>query len=242
GHYGINNKIQSKVLVAFSLTLIFGILFGIAGFRTGIGDTYFYKHSYEIIGENIARGDMEAVRNLFSDEVGFNALMVGLNYISPDSQLLVIAMAFITNLLNLKSIHKYARPFELGIFLYFATVIFYVTMNGMRQAFVASIFFGGVRFIIKGNPIKYCVMVLILSLFHSSAIILLPLYFIVRQEAWKKVFWIIAAIFLAATTAFRPFMPIVVDMLEGGRYDAYAQDMTSGGEGVNIIRVMTMLV
>ncbi|MEG1149620.1 MAG: EpsG family protein [Cellulosilyticaceae bacterium] len=242
GHYGVNNKVQSKLMVGFSLTLIFGILFGISGFRTGIGDTYFYKHSYEIVGENIANGNMEAIKQLFEGEQGFNALVVALNYISPDPQLLVIVFAFITNFFNLKSIYKYAKPFELGIFLYFATVIFYVTMNGMRQALVASIFFWGVRFIIKGNPIKYCLLIALLTLFHTSAIILFPIYFIVRYKAWGKLFWTVAGLFVAAATAFRPLMPIVVEMLEGGRYDAYAQDMAGGGAGVNLIRVMTMLV
>lgn len=243
GHYGINNKVQSKLLIAVSLTLIFTILFVISGFRTGIGDTYFYKHSYKLVGESLAKGDMIAIRNFLDNEIGFNGLLVALNYITPDPQILVILMAFITNGLNLRSIYKYTRPFELGIYLYFATVIFYVTMNGMRQAFVASIFFCfGVEFIKKRKFVRYCILILFLTLFHNSAIILIPLYFVVQKEAWKKLFWIVAAIFGAATTAFRPLMPIVVDMLEGGRYDAYAQDMSNGGEGVNLIRVIVMLV
>ncbi|WP_053984387.1 EpsG family protein [Niameybacter massiliensis] len=243
GHYGINNKVQSKLLVAVSLSLIFAILFIVSGFRTGVGDTYFYKHSYEIVGEKLAAGDMEGIKTLFAEELGFNALMVGLNYITPDPQILVLVMAFITNILNLKSIYKYARPFELGIYLYFATVIFYVTMNGMRQAFVASIFFClGIQLIKKQKFFRYVILTLFLATFHNSALIFIPLYFIGKKEAWGKLFWWIAGFFIAATTAFRPFMPMVVEMLEGGRYDAYAQDMASGGEGVNTIRILIMLV
>lgn len=242
GHYGVNNKVRSKALVGFSLTFIFLIIFVIAGFRTGIGDTYFYKHSYTIVGNYLTAGNTEAIQQLFADEIGFNALLVLLNYISRDPQLLVIVLAFITNGLNLSAIYKYSRPFELGIFLYFATVIFYVTMNGMRQALVASLFFWGIQFILKKKWMPYFCMAFILCLFHTSAVILIPVYFLGYFKAWGKMYWAIAGFFLAATTCFKPIMPKVVELLEGGRFDAYAQDMAGGADGVNIIRIAVMFV
>lgn len=283
-HVGINNRVRSKAVVGLTLLIIYGILFIFAGFRSGIGDTYFYKHTYVGVGKALHKEDLEErikngegihaeeladVQRILSaqmniedekqenqedqeveertkfkldGEVGFNLLMSGLNRISPDPQLLIIVTSFLTNLFNLTVLYKYSKPFELGIFLYYATVIFYVTMNGLRQALVASVFFFAQRWIIDRQWKKYFLLIAVLTTFHTSAFLLFPIYFLGGKKAWNKVFWTITAIGILCVTAFKPMMPTIVGILEGSKYNAYAQDMMSAGAGVNIVRVMVMLV
>lgn len=242
GHYGINSKYQSRVLVYMSLAIIFGILFFISGFRTNIGDTYFYAHSYKLLGEKMQYIPLKEILESFTGEKGFNYMQVAMNLVTPDPQILILVCAFITNALNLHSIYKYTKPFEMGIYLYFATVIFYVTMNGMRQALVAAVFFWGVRYIIKGKWLPYMIMIVILATFHSSALLLLPVYFIVRQKAWGKTFWITCGIGLLFFIAFPVLKPFVVNILQDTSYGEYGSDMVQAEKGVNLVRVLVMLV
>lgn len=242
GHYGINSRYQSKLVVGLSLATIWLGLMIVSGFRTGIGDTYFYKHTYKYIGTQLKNMPLNEVLATFDGEQGFYYMIVFLNFISEDPQLLVFICALVTNTLNLYSMYKHSKPFELGIFLYFATVIFYVTMNGMRQTLVASIFFWAVRFVIKGKPISYMVTVAILTLFHTSAILLFPIYFIVRHKAWDSFFLKLCAVGGFIFAIFPVIRPIVVKVLCDGQYSAYGVDMATGGEGVSLIRVAVMLV
>lgn len=242
GHYGLNERYRSKVITVVSLGAIFAIIFAISGFRTGIGDTYFYKHSYKLIGQKIEAISVGGALLGTEFEIGFRLLIIGLNLLTSDPQSMVLLCAFITNAFNLHSIYRYAKPFELGIYLYFATVIFYVTMNGMRQALVASLFFWGVKFIIKGEWKKYMVLVLFLYFFHTSALFLIPVYFIARHKAWGKFFWKMLIGSILFFIIFPVIRPIMVIGLQGSRYVAYGNDMASGGQSVNLIRVLIMLV
>ncbi len=242
GHYGVNSRYQSKWVVGLSLVTIWISLFIISGFRTGIGDTYFYKHTYKHIGKMLHQMPLQQVLATFDGEQGFYYMIVFLNFITADPQILVLVCALVTNTLNLHSIYKYARPFELGIYLYLATLIFYVTMNGMRQTLVASVFFWGVQFIIRGKCLPYMIMILVLTLFHSSAVLLVPVYFIARHKAWGKFFWKVCAVGLIVFMIFPVIRPIVVSVLSDTKYAVYGADMASGGEGVSLIRVAVMLV
>lgn len=242
GHYGLNNQYRSRAITYMSLMTIFTILLIISAFRTGIGDTYFYKHIYELIGTNLANSSLGEVITSFDHERGFYTGIALLNMISTDPQLLVIVCAVITNALNLYDIYKFARPFELGIYLYFATVIFYVTMNGMRQALVASIFFWGVRYIIRGEWKKYLILILLLSNLHTSALLLIPVYYIARHEAWGDFFWKVFTGGVIVFIIFPIIKPVIVMILQDTQYAVYGNDMAQGGESVNLLRVLVMLV
>lgn len=242
GHYGVNSRYQSKTITWMSLVTIFSILFFISGFRANIGDTYFYRHTFTLIGDKLKYMPVKEVLAEFTGEQGFYYMITYMNLITSDPQILMLVCAFITNALNLYCIYKYAKPFDIAIYLYFATVIFYVTMNGMRQALVASVFFWSVRFIIKGNWLAYFIIILILRYFHSSAILLLPVYFIARQKPWGKVFWTICGAGVSFFIAFPVFSSFIVTILNDTSYAVYGQDMQVSEQGVSLIRVMIMLV
>ena len=133
GFVGVYNKYKASTLTKVS---VFTIFFVISGFRSpsSIGDTYFYSHSYRLLVQN-------PILNSDAKDIGFNVLMLLLTKISADPQILIILTAFITNIFIILALYRYGKPFELSVFLYFGTVIYYVTMNGIRQSMVAAILF-----------------------------------------------------------------------------------------------------
>lgn len=70
-------------------------------------------------------------------------------------------------------------------------------MNGIRQSIAACIFIYATNFIEKKQSIKYIIAILIAMQFHSSAILLLPIYFITYLPILKNK-WISIGIYLAA--------------------------------------------
>ncbi|MGL4673149.1 EpsG family protein, partial [Cetobacterium sp.] len=160
----------------FGLVTIIFIL--VCGLRSNIGDTYFYKHSYDLL---VLTGDM------IGYEIGFLKLMELLTKVSSDSQILIFTVGFICNLFILLSLKREATYFELSTYLFVTSGYYLVTMNGMRQSMVAGVFFYfGVKFIKEQKMFNYIALVFLLTLFHKSAAFLYPIYFISQEKAFSK--------------------------------------------------------
>ena len=83
-------------------------------------------------------------------------------------------------------LYKYSCNFAVSAFLFMASCQFTWMFNGMRQFLVASIMFFCTDLILKKKFFIYALIVCILSTIHQSALILIPVYFIVTGEPWSK--------------------------------------------------------
>lgn len=211
--------------------MIMGVLVLVAGLRNNIGDTGAYRHLYKLVGKGlVAEG---------SFETGFMLFLSLLNQLSSNPQLMVFVTALITNCLIIWTLRKYSSIFELQTYLYITSGYYLVTMNGIRQALVAAILFASTRFIIENKFKHYLLITLIMTTFHSSALIMLPVYFIARQEAWSKKTMLMFLILPIAFLFFKPLMSIIFKTIEGSRYASYEGAIMTGGEGGgNVFRVI----
>lgn len=214
----------NKLLVLFSIIPFFIV----SGLRNSIGDTYFYMHAY-----NINEFTWEFVKT--QDDIGFAILQMILKKYSNDPQILILTTAIVTNLLILLVFYKYSRLVELSIFVYITGGLFLVTMNGIRQSLAAAILFSGTKFLIEGNKIKYFSVVVFASLFHQSALILIPVYFLVRYKPWTKATLVLLIFAVIIVLGFNQFSTILFSAIEDSQYSVYS-DFDEGG--ANIIRVI----
>src|SRR5690625_145635 len=160
--------------------LTFGALASLvatAGLRSNIGDTFNYKNIY-------VENDFTWEYIFSQKDYGFGILqMVLKNYITDDPQIMIFTSALITNVLIVIVFYNYSRFIELSLYVYITGGLFLVSMNGIRQVLAASIAFIAIRFLINGNFIKYSLIILFASTFHQSALVLIPIYFLVRFKA-----------------------------------------------------------
>ncbi|MEN8076850.1 EpsG family protein [Clostridioides difficile] len=200
----------------------------VSGLRSGIGDTYMYKHLYELIGPDF---------NSDGYEVGFIFFLQVLKYISDNPQFMIIITSIIINVLNIISMYIFTKDgyFEIATFLYIASGYYTVTMNGIRQSLAGSILFIATVFIIKKKLIYYLIFCIVAISIHNSAFVMIPMYFIVREKAWHKKTNILYALMLIGLFFYDPIM----NMLQGTRYGGYS-DFDEGG--ANIIRITVFLV
>ena len=229
------NKITKRPEILLSIYVVV-ILIVISGARHGIGDTYAYSYFYEIVG-NRPNLTVAIEEGKESYEPGFITFLWILNQISKDPQLMVFACALVTNFLNIWTMRIYSKVFELETYMYITSGFYVVTMNGIRQALASAILFAATKYIIEGKFKRYLIVVLLAYTIHSSALIMIPVYFIVRCEAWSKITIKIIVIAAVALICLQPIMTKFFEASEGTKYEAYQDTMAVEG-GASPIRTV----
>jgi len=222
---------ESSVPIKPNKILMTGVLASltiISGLRANIGDTFFYKHIYEI-------NDFTWEFILSQKDIGFGILQMLLKEISDDPQIMVFTTAVITNVLIIAVFLNYSRMIELSVYVYITGGLFLVSMNGIRQVLAAAIIFAATKYLIEGNWIKYFFIVLLASTFHQSALILIPIYFFVRFKAWSKATLVLLAFSLLIVVGYHQFSSLLFAAIEDSQYGHYS-NFDEGG--ANILRVV----
>ncbi|WP_057912980.1 EpsG family protein [Peribacillus muralis] len=199
----------------------------VSGLRTNIGDTFNYKNIYidnDFTWEYISS----------QKDMGFGILQMLLKNFSDDPQILIFTTALITNILIMIVLYKYSRLFELSTFVYITGGLHLVSMNGIRQVLAAAIFFTATKYLLNGNFMKYSLVVLLASTFHQSALILIPIYFLVRTKAWTKSTLAWLSLSVIVVIGFGQFSTLLFSALQDTQYSDYSK-FNEGG--ANLIRV-----
>src|SRR5690625_3074218 len=213
----------NKILVLGALTS----LVATSGLRSNIGDTFNYKNIY-------VDNDFTWEYIFSQKDYGFGVLqMILKNYLSDDPQIMLFTTALITNVLIVIVFYNYSRMIELSLYVYITGGLFLVSMNGIRQVLAAAITFTAIRYLINGNFVKYSLIILLASTFHQSALVLIPIYFLVRFRAWSRTTVLVIIFAVLAVLGFDQFTALLFTALEDTQYGAYA-DFDEGGS--NILR------
>ncbi|RDW22409.1 EpsG family protein [Oceanobacillus arenosus] len=215
----------NKLLIFCSLaTLVL-----ISGLRSNIGDTSSYIHSFEI-------KDFTWETILAGKDIGFDVFQMFLkNYISEDPQIMIFTAALITNVLIIIVLYNYSRLIELSLYVYITGGLFLVSMNGIRQVLAAAITFAAAKYLINGNWKRYFLIIIFSSFFHQSALILLPMYFIVRFKAWSKATFALIIFAIIVVFGYEQFSALLFKAIDDTQYSGYV-DFTEGG--ANFLRVV----
>ena len=220
-------------------------LFGtFSGLRNNLGDTVFYIHSYNLIDPETA----EEVTFRFEGGIMYPLIQYWCRMRSEDPYQLIMITALLACVPIVYIIYKYSYPYEMGIFLYVMTSYYTFSMNGIRQYAAAGILILGTKYLFsekKYDFLKYLAFVLAAWLFHTSALVMIPIYFVVRRKSWTPFTTVLLSGTILATVLFDTFLPQFLGMLEDTDYSIYAQNgwFTSGQEtGSNIIRVVVLMV
>lgn len=213
-----------KGFAIFWSILVALILIFVSGLRKGIGDTPFYKHSYILLAQNPSSFKMEG-------DFALNLISLFLINFTSDPQILIFVCAIITNLLNVIMFNKYRTYLELQVYIYITSGYYFVTMNGIRQCVAAALLFACTSLIIKGKFIPYCICVLITSTFHQSALALIAIYFVVREEAWSKRMIQFMVVALVGIICYQVISPLIFKALADTTYGQYGSS-TEGGSSL----------
>ena len=208
-----------------TISLIF-----VSGFRYKSGTDY---GTYSLIYGNTPNYNINE-----SSEWGFLLLCKILYGISQNPQIMFLVTSIIINVLIVYGVMKYSIKFELSMYLYITTFCYYSTFNGIRQWIASAILFMGYKYILNRNWKRYFIIVLIAYIFHNSALIMIPLYFIVNRKFTSKNTLYLILIFALSYVFFDSFLATLFDFLQGTRYEHYETGMKEWQEGGSMLRVL----
>lgn len=228
-----DSKMNKYNLLFYFIPLLSLIL--VSGFRYKVGtDFRTYSEVYTFFsGKSIKVGAME---------IGFGALMGILHKISSNPQFLFLMTSIIINLGIVIFLKNYSEHVTLSMYFYITTYIYYGTMNGIRQYIASVILLLGFKWMIKGNFKKYLIYIGIASLFHTTALLMIPVYFLARRDVYSWSNLIFTGVIAVAFVFYRPFVNVMFKFLKDSQYGHYGEVMVNTSNGANILRIFVCIV
>ena len=160
-------------------------------------------------------------------EYGFWTLDWLLHYVSDDYIILFFAIAVICVGCYQRAIVENSESIEISYFIYFTMGNYSFFFNGARQGIACAIYVLAVGQILKKNFIKYAALVLLAFFFHKTAIMMLPMYFILNRPNTFKSNLITLAIGCVAILSINTIVGVASSFDE--RYAAYGNSGEGGG-------------
>ena len=233
----VGNEVYEKRVNLFMAFVTFSVIIFFAGLRSGVADTYAYikmfkeyplwPDAYKFITDPSAR------------EPGFRIFSVLIKtYISHDYQPWLFIIASISGICIMYPLYKYSCNYGISLFLFMTSCQFTWMFNGMRQFLVASILFACTPFILEKKPIPYIIIVLILSTFHKSSLIMIPAYFIVDSEPWSKRSMLFIACIILAMMFTSQFTGLLDTVVENTDYATSIGEFKGNDDGTSPIRIL----
>lgn len=230
--YGTGSR-QGKI-DQICMTAIFFLLAGASALRIYTGNDYqtYISHFHDIY-----RG------NYVVTERGFNLVVTGVyRFFQKECYLVVFALfAFLTVGVFLKALYDQSVDFKMSFFLFMALGTYFQTYNTVRYYFALAIVLYSMRYVLRKQYIRFLAAILIASLFHKTALIVIPMYLLAAVH-WKWQHLIIAGILAVSGLFFQEqYMELFVRL-----YPSYANEeeyLASGGFSIiNVLRCAAVLV
>ena len=236
GSVGNDAKVNEKFSLLFSI-LVFGYFTFWIGMRKYVMDTSLYISIFDSLPTDFSTAWSEIEWDGKSPGWDiFNALFKC--FISQDYTWWLMTIAIITMICIVHPLRKYSADFFFSAFIFVALTTFTWPMNGMRQFVCVAVLFMCCDFIKDGKFLKYAVVTLIMMSVHSTAILMLPMYFVARSKPWQmRIFIFILVIILVCVFAEPLFDNLDENVLSGTAY-AGATDQFDEDDGVNPLRAL----
>jgi putative capsular polysaccharide biosynthesis protein len=160
------------------------------GFSDMLGgyDRYIYGELFDEVADvRRAGGNIQAayIFELYSSEFGFSWLNVAISYITANRYIFILILTIVIYALLFISFKRYVDNYPFALVL-FMGLIFFFTFTYLRQLVGVGVGWLSIEYVYKRKLWKFLTIVLLATLIHNSAIILLPIYFLPIKQYSKK--------------------------------------------------------
>lgn len=238
----VNGEKVRRVIPVFAIVAVLPLVIW-AGFRGYVGDTGAYMQAF---------ADMPSSFSEISGYMAGQEKDQGFYFVSAVIKCIIgnrntvyfIIVAAVQCALLFKIYRRYSISFAVSFFLFIASTDYISWIfNGMRQFVAVTITVVCFPWILRKKYVKAIIGILIASLFHQSALLVLPFIFIVRGKAWNKKTLIFIIAVVAAVMFADRFTDILDTMLAETQYQNVVSDWQEfQDDGTNILRVLVYSV
>ena len=214
-----------------------------AGLRKNFGDTYAYR--LQFLSAPASLSDLFRSLNADTKDPGFLVLMTWIKTLGvTDYRIFFLLIATFQMLCITLVFRKYSPNYWISVFLFVVSTDYLSWMfNGMRQFIAVTMIFGATGLLLRRKYAAYTAVVLLAAQIHGSAILMLPLAYVMAGPAMNKK----TLLMIVGVAAVMPFidrlMPMANDMLADTQYSTTMTDeIWTVDDGTNPIRVLVYSV
>ena len=171
-------------------------------------------------------------------EMGYQILKYLLLRVTTEYHWLFLITSFIVVYCYLSIIKRYSVNYILSVFLFITSGVYTFFFNGLRQGLAMAVFSLALPFLLDRKIIPYVLVCLGASLFHITALFMIPFYFLVNLEI--KPLYRIVATFLGSLFVSRFLIAYIAGTNE--RYEGYASADQEGGGYVTLAFYTIMML
>ncbi len=176
-----------------------------------------------------------------TSEYLFKAFGILCKTITRDYHFYIFLIALITGILIAITLRNNTEYFGTAMILFMLTGMYTWMINGIRQFLAVAIIFAGIKLIEKKKWLAYIAIVAIAFFIHNSAIVMVPVVFLVQGKAWNKKTILVLLLCIAAVLFVNEFVRILGNVTDGTVFDGYADNLGEYG-GSNIIRTIIFAI
>lgn len=173
----------------------------------------------------------------FRIEIGYQFLIKTMLRIANNYFWYLLTVAFLAITPVLIFFKKNSSNYPLSIYIYITFGFYTAIFNPIRQSIAIAICVFGINFILQKKPLHYTVSILIASLFHISAWVMLPFYMVCHSKK-KLEFKIIASLSLSFL-----LVPLTIAYMavQNDRYTNYTQLVHNSANGLWTVILYTLI-
>lgn len=225
----------------FSLPIIL-IIFTLVAFaairKVGVGtDSGNYVGIFKSLEYSLSTG-FKATGSL---EIGFLFFNYLILKITNDYWILFLTFSLLSVIPYIFVFRKISIDEKLSIFIYIASAIYLFTFNGARQGIAASLVAVALYFALHRKILFFILFVFAASLFHKTAIIMLPFYYLINIKfSYISLLFIISV--LSVSLILLGDLLVLFDQEYIERYSDYVERNATGGQLITLFFLLNNFV
>lgn len=221
---------KGTALLAFIWTAY--IIFWI-GLRSGVADAPAYISGFKEIPVGFEH--FEFYLSTVDKGVGFGFIaFLFKNMVSQNYHAWLFFITLVSTFCVVRVYYRQSENFFFTAYLFLASCIFTWLFNGIRQFLATVILFAFSDLMVKGKTFKYIVLILLVSLIHNTALVMLPIcIFFRKKEPWKWQTFVFVVVFVIGVFYADSLLNLFMQTEAGAKY---AEGLALS-EGTNILRI-----
>lgn len=178
-YFSTYEKKAKDVRVLVFCMAFLGIFVGISDMLGGF-DRYIYAELFDEVADRLVNKEnvfQTEIFNLYRTEPGYNLYNVLIGLFTRNRYIFIFITTIIIYALLFASFKRYMENYSYAVLL-FMGLWFFFTFTYFRQVMAASIAWLSIQYIVDRKRWRFLGVLLIAMLFHNSAIVFAPLYFV----------------------------------------------------------------
>jgi hypothetical protein len=228
-------KLDTPQLENTMLYLIGIVLICFAGFR-GIGVdrdvvNYYYMFDYS-----------ESLRDFPTQEIMAKLIPISLKFFGVYSfGLVLLIFAILSVGLKILAIKKYSYSPLVSVLYFFSWLFLIQDFTQIRAAVAVGILLFTVNDIYQRNVLKFIFKIFLACLFHYSSLLILPLYFVNRENLNKRTYLVSLSIFIILGLQKSVNIFTIIPMLTSASSKLNAYMVLQGMTELNVVNINSLI-